>query len=768
MLPNIGTTTLRSSVQEVAMLSDDDIQAQVLAVFRAEQAEHRQTITEILLDLERNPDHPHRRELIDGLFRAAHSLKGGARAAGVNSVEQIAHQIEHIFAALRQNQLSLTADVCDVIYQALDVIGVLMEQAVPGQMSDQKTLNDLLAHLISIGQGTNDGGAVSSSPPATSEPIMRPSTVPFTNETSIRIDVAILDSLMSEMGELLTSTLRARQLARDLHELVQIPERWQRTWRRTAPVLRQRSSDTDRAVMPRNQLIVAETLKQADEVISVLSKKLAQLAYQARDHYDRLAEISTRMQAQIQRTRMSPLSRIIGSLRLHVRDLARSAGKEVEFVVEDAGAEADRQVLDQVYEICLHLLRNAIDHGIERPDVRKAKGKMPVGLIRLIAGVSGDRLSLVISDDGVGIDREGIKQRALQMGLLSKRDIEHADDAVLFDLLFTPGFSTKSKVSELSGRGVGLDVVRTTVERMGGSVTVTSVPDQGTTFTLTLPLTLMRSHGLLISVHSQLFALPVDNLRRVVQVNRSQIHILEGRPVLLVDSRPVQLISLARLIGYTSDTAIDLVTPKPALLIGSNERQIACLVDDIGEEIDLVVHRLPAPLKRVRFISGAAILADGSVAPILDAVDLLRAALMADYAVSLPAGNTTPSHPPTILVVDDSITTRTLEKNILEAAGYRVVLATDGQEALERLHHLQDQGGCQLVLSDIDMPRLNGFDLTRQIRTDPAFRHLPIVLVTSLDSQADRERGLAAGADAYIVKRAFDQQVLLETIARLL
>lgn len=203
-------------------------------------------------------------------------------------------------------------------------------------------------------------------------------------------------------------------------------------------------------------------------------------------------------------------------------------------------------------------------------------------------------------------------------------------------------------------------------------------------------------------------------------------------------------------------------------MIGSNERQIACLVDDIGEEIDLVVHRLPAPLKRVRFISGAAILADGSVAPILDAVDLLRAALMADYAVSLPAGNTTPSHPPTILVVDDSITTRTLEKNILEAAGYRVVLATDGQEALERLHNLQDQGGCQLVLSDIDMPRLNGFDLTHQIRTDPAFRHLPIVLVTSLDSQVDRERGLAAGADAYIVKRAFDQQVLLETIARLL
>ncbi|WP_322817194.1 response regulator [Chloroflexus sp.] len=236
----------------------------------------------------------------------------------------------------------------------------------------------------------------------------------------------------------------------------------------------------------------------------------------------------------------------------------------------------------------------------------------------------------------------------------------------------------------------------------------------------------------------------------------------------IVDGRPLQLISLVQLIGFASETVIDFLAAKPALLIGSNERQIAYIVDSIGEESDLVVHRLPPPLQRVRFVSGAAILADGSVAPILNAVDLLQAALTVNHAVRSSTANPAPAHSPTILVVDDSITTRTLEKNILEAAGYRVVLATDGQEALDRLHNLQNQGGCQLVLSDIDMPCLNGFELTRQIRTDPAFCHLPVVLVTSLDSPADLERGLAAGADAYIVKRAFDQQTLLETIARLL
>ncbi|WP_322817193.1 chemotaxis protein CheA [Chloroflexus sp.] len=257
-------------------------------------------------------------------------------------------------------------------------------------------------------------------------------------------------------------------------------------------------------------------LRHANDIISALGTALTRLSYQARDNHELLADISTRMQAQVQRTRMSPLSRIVGSLRLHVRDLDRSTGKEVTFVGEDSGAEADRQDLDQVYEICLHLLRNAVDHGIEPPEVRQARGKAPTGLIRLTANTSSDRLNLVIGDDGAGIDREDIKQHAPRLGLLSQPDSKHVDDVMVLDLIFTPGFSTKSHISELSRRGVGLDVVRTTIERMGGSVTVMSVPGQGATFTLALPLTLMRTRGLLIYVNNQIFALPVDSLRRVV------------------------------------------------------------------------------------------------------------------------------------------------------------------------------------------------------------------------------------------------------------
>lgn len=749
------------------MLSNDDIQAQVLAVFRAEQAEHRQTIADILLDLERAPEQSPQREQIDRLFRAAHSLKGGARAAGVRSVEQIAHQIENVFAALRQQRLTLTAEMCDVIYHALDLIGALMDQAVPGAIADEGAFAELLAQLAAITQ--TEAPPAPEPVPATPARVVAAPATPA--ETSIRVDVAILDHLMHEVGELLTSTLRSRQLARDLQALAPQFERWRRTWRRAAPVARR----VQRRAAPHaagktdsddTQALVT-TLEQANALIDTLNAAISRVAARAREDHDRLSAISSRLQTYVQQTRMAPLSGIVGPLRLHVRELARSAGKEVEFVIDDGGAEADRQVLEQVREMCLHLLRNAIDHGIEPPDVRQAQGKSPTGLIKLVATTTGDRLVLTLSDDGAGIDLERVRQQAIANGLLT-REQETVDQTVLLDLIFVPGFSTKSSVSALSGRGVGLDVVRTSVERMGGQIRVETTLGQGTTFMLSLPLTLQRSHGLLIHVAKHTFAIPLDSLQRIVPATRERVRMLEGRAVLLMEGRPLPLIPLGQLLGMNSESAIDLDEAKPVLILGVNERQIACLVDAISEELELVVHRLPAPLQRVQFVSGAAILADGSVAPILDPVDMIRAAMSARLTVALPDKTVVSAQAPAILVVDDSITTRTLEKNILEAAGYRVLLATNGQEALDQLRAAQANGGCQLVLSDVDMPRLNGFELTERIRSDPQLRHLPVVLVTSLDSPTDRERGLAAGADAYIVKRAFDQQALLATIARLL
>jgi two-component system, chemotaxis family, sensor kinase CheA len=818
------------------MLTDAEIIAQVFAAFKAEQAEHRQAVGELLLDLEREPDRLDRRALLDQLFREAHSLKGGARAAGLPSIEQIAHHIEDIFSAVRQGTLELTPDLCDPIYAALDLIGELIEHARPGEELDRALYADLLERLSVAARaqtspeepgattpeaaepaqptvpaepsarpvpptepaahGVSQARAVQASVPAEPpERVAQPAAAapettrgPAPSDETVRLSIAVLDGLMNEAGELMTCSLRARQLAHEAQTLQDLPARWRRMWRRISPSLNRMRGTSAASLQPvihhlndraasngatahqarhdsADQEALREALEHANSLIGELTLSLDRLARQAIEDQTRLAAVTDRMHSQIRRTRMLPLTTLINPLRLQLRDMARAAGKRVTLELDDSGVEADRQVLEQLREVLMHLFRNAVDHGIELPAERLARGKPEVGTVTLRAMVSGDRLSLSLEDDGAGLDHEGIRRRALAGGLMSVAELDRATPAELHDLIFLAGFSTRQTVSALSGRGVGLDVVRSRVERMHGRVSIDPQLATGTRFIIDVPLSLTSSHGLLLRAAGGTYVLPLDAVQRIVMPEAGQIQTLEGRPVLRFDGRALPLATLDDLLGMSGERTNGRGL---ALILGSGERQIACLVEAILGEQEMVVHRLPAPLQRVRFVSGATILADGRVVPILDAVDLVRATAGAQRSLSPEIHEQEERRAPVILVADDSITTRTLEKNILEAAGYEVWLATDGQEALEALRRLGEDGGCDLLLSDIDMPRLNGFDLTSQVRADARLRHLPVVLVTSLDSPADRERGISAGADAYIVKRAFDQQTLLETIAQLI
>jgi two-component system chemotaxis sensor kinase CheA len=465
---------------------------------------------------------------------------------------------------------------------------------------------------------------------------------------------------------------------------------------------------------------------------------------------------------------MLPLSTLWSPLRLQARDMARTAGKQVALDLDDGGAEADRQVLDSLRDVLLHLLRNAIDHGIEQPEKRVAHGKPALGRIMLQAEVIGDRLTLTLTDDGAGLDINTIRDRAVATGVISTADSQRFSAAELTDLIFVPGFSTRTTVSTLSGRGVGLDIVRAQIERMHGRVSVQSAPGAGCTFILSVPLSLTSAQGLLLEADGALYAVPLDAVQRIIAVTPADVHIIEGRSALRVGERPIPLAHLDDVLCGSSTATAKPRKGGPALLIGTGERQVACLVDAVLGEQELVVQRLPSPLQQVRGFGGATILANGRVAPILDVVDVLRGVIGTRSVVGETTGPATPQGRQRILIVDDSITTRTLEKNILLSAGYEVHLASDGAEALSLLAHLFDNGGCDLLLSDVDMPQLNGFELTARVRADQRLQHLPIVLVTSLDTPADRERGIAAGADAYLVKRGFDQHALLDTIAGLL
>lgn len=809
------------------MLTDAEIMAQVLAAFQEEQVEHRQAAAELLLELEREPDHPQRRQLLDQLFREAHSLKGGARAAGLSDVEQLAHRVEDLFSAVRTGSLALTPDVCDPVYAALDAIGVMMTQVAAGRPTDldpHRHLLDALTMIIEapaaapVADVEPPGVAAAAAPPpatpevtarppaevespalpaAPAEPAVPAESVWENGSSTIRLATTMLDSLMNETGELMACTIRAEQRGREARNLGLIPARWRRVWQQVRPTVN-RLQNTMPSLRPtvhhlaarediavplvsgnstaeRDKTQLVEALLQANALIAELERKLTVHTRQVTEDHTRLASVTGRLHDQVRRTRMIPLATILGPLRLQLRETARSAGKQVSLDLDDGGAEADRQVIERLREVLLHLLRNAVDHGIEAPDLRTAANKDPVGRIVLRAEVSGDHLNLTVSDDGAGIDFAAVRDRAHANGMLSDADLARVGEAELADMIFLPGFSTRQQVSTLSGRGVGLDIVRSHVERMHGRVSVQSSPTAGCVFSISVPISLTSSHGLMLRAGKASYVLPLDSVQRIVQVTARDIEVLEGRAALILDGRPVALTHLLDLVGVAESRQVGeksvakMVGGRAtALLLGSGERQVACMVDAVLGEQQLVMHRLPAPLQQVRFIAGATILADGSVVPILDVVDLLWSAIGARRAISVAPEPAAVREKPAVLVVDDSITTRTLEKNILEAAGYQVRLATDGMEALQALQQMAENGGCSLLLSDVDMPRLNGFELTSRLRADPCFQHLPVVLVTSLDTPADRERGIAAGADAYIVKRSFDQQILLDTIAQLI
>jgi two-component system chemotaxis sensor kinase CheA len=496
----------------------------------------------------------------------------------------------------------------------------------------------------------------------------------------------------------------------------------------------------------------------------------------------RLTQVMAGLQDNVHRMRMLPISTVFGTFPRMVRDLAYDLGKEVRLVIQGGDTEVDRSVLEQIKDPLTHLLRNSLDHGIELPAARQLAGKPAEGTITLSAAQHGDSIIIEVTDDGQGIDIARVRANAVKKGGVSATEAAAMSEQEALWLIFRSGVSTSAIVSDVSGRGVGLDVVRDKVERLHGLIDVHSVLGAGARFTLTLPLTVATTLCLLVQVAGQTFAVPITNVIRIVRLGADAVGYAEGQAAIRPEGRPILLLNLAQILGVATGQP---PAPKPgwaaasttpaapdlgiAIILGSAEKRLAFRVDAVTNAQEVVVKPLPKPFLRVRYLVGASILGTGEVVLVLNVADLLRASAPVSAPQVAPAAPEV-ARARTVMVVDDSITTRTLEKNILETAGFVVRVYADGLEAWNAL--LAD--GCtpdglfDLVVTDVSMPRLNGFDLTLRVRSDQRLKNLPVVLVTSLDSREDRERGVQAGADAYITKGAFDQENLLETIRRLI
>lgn len=483
-----------------------------------------------------------------------------------------------------------------------------------------------------------------------------------------------------------------------------------------------------------------------------------------------LRSLGSMMEALLRDTKrllMLPFSSLTEVFPKLARDISREQGKELDLVIRGADIEIDRRILQEIKDPLVHLVRNCIDHGIETPEARRRKNKPPKGIVTLaMEQKSGNKVEILVSDDGVGIDVSRVKASGVKLGLLSPEAAEKASLQEALNLIFQSGVSTSPIVTSISGRGLGMAIVREKVERLGGVVAVETRPDFGTSFRIILPLALSTFRGLLVRAAAQSFLIPTVSVERVASAKREELQTVEGRETLLVGGQAVAVVRLQDALELSEEQPARVTDRLTFVVIDASGKRIAFLVDEVLGEQEVLVKGLGPQLARVRNIGGAAVLGTGKVVPILNVTDLMKSAVDAGTSPVRSAGARAPESPrqKSVLVVDDSITARTLLKNILESAGYAVTTAVDGAEAFATLR----EAACDLVVSDVDMPRMNGFDLTTRIRADKKLSELPVVLVTALESRQDRERGIDVGANAYIVKSSFEQNDLLQALSRLL
>lgn len=602
---------------------------------------------------------------------------------------------------------------------------------------------------------------------------------------TIRINTERLDALLNQAGELTVAAQRVGRRPDDIEEIVGFWEEWNRAsvaQRRLltdleASVGRYSGSDSAAAGDTQNSAItdrLREYLTDERERLERLSGLLDKLKQESAEDATKLELIADRLEDDIRDARMLPLSTLFGLFPRTVRDLAREEGKEIEFIVEGGETRADKRIVEEMKDPLMHLLRNAVDHGLETPAEREGSGKARTARLILRGRQQGRNVAVEIQDDGRGLDPARITQVALDRGVITQEQAAQLSAEQAYELIFLPGFSTKSMITDVSGRGVGMDVVRTNVESLKGSIEVESTQGAGTTFRVLLPTALTTTRVLLVETAGQTFAVPTEFVEMTQMIDRDEIFAMEGRTTVKLGEDLVSIARLARLLEMPEKAEVDAAGGERSRLAHSfviriGDKRLALLVDDLLDEQEIIFKPPGAILNGIRNVAGMTILESGAVCVVLNTRDLLDSEAerrVAGESREPRDAEREESGGQTILLAEDSITTRMQEKRILERAGFEVVVAVDGQEAYQKL--TAHPGRIDAIVSDVEMPNMDGFTFTAKVRTHEEFRELPVVLVTTLSTEEHRRRGMEAGANAYITKSSFNQAILLDTLRRLL
>lgn len=678
---------------------DEALLEQIITAFTAEAGELMEKLSLELEPLGRARG-PALLEHAREAMRLAHTLKGGGVSVGLETFGHTAHRLEDALAPLARGQLD-------------DAAGVMT------------SLRGLVAQLhVELRQGLEAHAQLRRSVQQTAE-TSAPEAL-ASEQASVRVDAARLDGLMGFAGDLL---LLERRFALHTHHLDGYHEEL--------------------------SALVAQLPDGHRKDLAALAGSLGAFLRRHRQETTALTRLTANQMAAVRGLRLLPLQSLAHVWRRAALEAAHALGRQVDVHLELGDVAVDKRVLDVVREPVVHLVRNAVSHGLEPAEVRAARGKPAMGRVLVKAGMDGGQVRLEVSDDGAGFDLARLGEAAVAAGRLDAAKLARLKPADVIELAFESGLSTTPTANAVSGRGVGLDVVRRALSELGGSIEPQATgPLGGATFRLRLPVDVLATRVLLVRLAGAVCGLPIALVERAARARADAVHVLDGVPtVRLDDGEPVRLV-------WPERARATEATWLPLVLLRQGRVRVGLVVEDVLAEEELVVRPLPWNLARVRGVVGGAALPDGSVAVVLDVAQLLAGG----GAQKAPAvtGGRRRAGKTRVLVVDDSVTHRTLEQNILIAAGYEVEVAPDGLAGWRALEH----GEFDLLVSDVEMPGLDGIELLHRVRAHPRLGELPVVLVTGLDKRADVERGLEAGANEYVVKGQLEPERLLQAVAR--
>lgn len=779
----------------------DEMQ-EILEDFLIEAFEMIEQLDQDLIELEHNPSDL---DLLNRIFRVAHTIKGSSSFLNFDTLTKLTHNMEDVLNKARRDELKITPDVMDVVLESIDLMkGLLTAIRDTGTDKTDIDISDITKRLQSISQGESvsaqqdvskdstqadstentksDSIAKDSTPKEEPKNIATDSTTNANNESQ-EVDYSKFtpEEVEAEIARLLKQRQeedKARRMAKKQSEqnTSQTPTQPKQTTKpapKVATKKPQNNKKDDGAVTTSVEQTVRVDVKRLDHLMRLIGElvlgknRLISIYDEVEERYDgeqfleelnqvvsTVSIVTTDLQLAVMKTRMLPVSKVFNKFPRMVRDLARDMGKNIELIISGEETELDKTIIEEVGDPLVHIIRNSCDHGIESKEERIAAGKSETGKIELKAYNEGNHIVIEIADDGKGMNAEVLKQKALEKDIITEREADMMNDKEAYSLIFKAGFSTAKVVTNVSGRGVGMDVVKTNIEKLNGMIDVESEFGQGTVLKLKIPLTLAIIQALIVGVQEEYYAIPLSSVIETVRANQDEIYIVEGRSVLRLRDEILTLVRLSDI--FKVDTVIKNSSELYVVVIGLAENKIGVIVDYLVGQEEVVIKSLGYYLKGTEGIAGATVRGDGKITLIVDVAGMMHLAKYAKGTVSSlqedagEAAEKTQASDYIVLAVDDSTVDRSIMKKYLAPLGITILEAKDGVEALDIIKNSDKV--IDAVLVDIEMPRMDGYTLANEIRKYNKFKSLPLIAVTSRSSKTDRMRGVESGMTEYITK----------------